>query len=70
MEKYCEKILEVLSDEKKSILIFDSILQFIATYNAIEYNDRKVFEKKETTDKLLGEIDNIIEFVNSHKTSE
>ena len=30
----------------------------------------KVFEKKETTDKLLGEIDNIIEFVNSHKTSE
>ena len=70
MEKYCEKILEVLSDEKKSILIFDSILQFIATYNAIEYNDRKVFEKKETTDKLLGEIDNIIEFVNSHKISE
>ena len=30
----------------------------------------KVFEKKETTDKLLSEIDNIIKLVNSHKTSE
>lgn len=70
MERYCEKILEVLNDEEKSILTFDSILQYIAAYDAIDYNDRKVFEKKETTDKLLGEIDNIIEFVNSHKTSE
>lgn len=70
MEKYCEKILEVLSNEEKSLPIFESILQFISDFKAIDYNDRKVFEKKETTDKLLGEIDNIITFVNSQKTPE
>ena len=70
MEEYCEKIFEVLSDEKKSIHIFKCILQFIENLKTIDYDDRKVFEKKETTDILLGEIDNIIEFVDSHKISD
>lgn len=70
MEKYCEKIMEILSNEEKSLPIFESILRFIADFKAIDYNDRKVFEKKETTDKLLGEIDNIISFVNSQIASE
>ena len=65
MEEYCEKIFEVLSDEKKSIHIFKCILQFIENLKTIDYDDRK-----ETTDILLGEIDNIIEFVDSHKISD
>lgn len=70
MEKYCDKILDVLNNEEKCIQIFDSILRFIADLKTIDYDDRKVFEKKETTDKLLSEIDNIISFVNSQKMSE
>lgn len=65
MEKYCEKILNVLQNEEKSAYVFGKILKYIADMDSIEYDDRKVFEKKETTDKLLNAIDNIIAFVNS-----
>lgn len=70
MEKYCEKILTLLQDEEKCISVFNKVLSYIANMKSIEYNDRKVFEKKETTEKLLKEIDNIISFVNSSTTSE
>lgn len=70
MEKYCEKILDVLNNEEESILVFSNLLSFIADLKSIDYNDRKVFEKKETTDKLLSEIDNIISFVNLKQLSE
>ena len=70
MEKYCENILSVLNDEEKCVKIFSKLLIFISNLNTIEYNDRKVFEKKETTDKLLSEIDNIISFVNSEQSPE
>lgn len=70
MEKYCEKILTLLKDEEKCILVFNKMFSYIANMKSIEYSDRKVFEKKETTEKLINEIDNIISFVNSPKASE
>lgn len=70
MEQYCEKILNLLKDEEKCVSVFNKLLSYIANMESIEYNDRKVFEKKETTEKLINEIDNIISFVNSPTTPE
>lgn len=64
IETYCEKLLNVLNDEEQSLTVFNKILDYIIKLDSIEYNDRKVFEKKETTDKLLNNIDNVIEYVN------
>ena len=45
MEEYCNKIIDTLFDEEKCKSIFMKI---------IDFNDRKTFERKETTDLLLN----------------
>lgn len=63
MEKYCEKIRSVLNDEEKCLAIYQKIIDFIIQQDSIEYDDRKVFERKESTDILLNLKDQAIEYV-------
>ena len=64
MENYCEKIRVALNDEEKCLMIFSKILEFIVSLDSIPYDDRKVFERKETTDKLLSCVENVCDYVN------
>lgn len=63
MERYCEKIRLVLNDENKCLDIYNKILKYIDEQSDIPYEDRKVFERKETTEKLLSRVDEVINYV-------
>ncbi len=63
MEKYCKKIIDVLSNDEKCNIIFSKIIDFIASQKEIDFSDRKTFERKETTDFLLKKISQLKEFV-------
>jgi hypothetical protein len=52
----CDSILSVLNDPVKCVEAFNKIVSFIENQNAINLADRKVFEKKETTECLLTNI--------------
>lgn len=66
METYCKKILDVLNKNEKCIKYFRLIINFIDLQKeAIDLTDRKTFERKETTDYLLNNIDKIIDYVNT-----
>ena len=54
MEEYCNKIIDTLFDEEKCKSIFMKIIEFIVAQDEIDFNDRKTFERKETTDLLLN----------------
>lgn len=64
MEYYCEKIRKVLNDEEKCQLIFNKIIEFILSKDTeIDLSDRKLFEKKETTDYLLNQKSNLKAYI-------
>jgi hypothetical protein len=63
MEKYCKKIIDVLSNDEKCNIIFSKIIDFIASQKEIDFSDRKTFERKETTDFLLKKISQLKKFV-------
>ena len=54
MEDYCNKIINILFDEEKYKTIFLKIVEFIVAQDEIDFDDRKTFERKETTDLLLS----------------
>ena len=54
MEEYCQKIIDILQDDSRYSMIFSKIIDFIAEQESIDFSDRKTFERKETTDYLLG----------------
>lgn len=57
MEQYCQNILDVLSDESKCEALFKRIVEFIVSKDAdIDINNRKCFERKETTEFLKEHI--------------
>lgn len=65
METYCERIRLALNNSEKCEKTFTRILDFISNHDEINFADRKVFERKETTDILLRSIDEIISYVNA-----
>lgn len=56
MDGYCKKILDVLKDDMECQKIFKKIVDFIVSLDELDINDRKTFERKETTDLLLNKI--------------
>ena len=65
MQNYCEKIQRSLNDENKCLDLFNKILQFIIDQKDIVFEDRKVFERKETTDCLLNKLDSLLQYVDA-----
>ncbi len=63
MDKYCEKIVSVLNDEDKCSYLLTLIVDFIISQKEIDLEDRKTFERKETTELLLGRIDKLREYI-------
>lgn len=53
MDDFCKRIQIILNDSEKCLLYFSKIVDFIDSVSEVDLNERKVFEKKETTDILL-----------------
>lgn len=61
MEKYCQKLLDILLDDKKCEKIFKGIVDFIVSKGSeFDINNRKSFEKKETTSFLKSKKDELL----------
>ncbi len=56
MNQSCQQILRALNDPVKCLEYFAKIVEYIKSQNAIDLSDRKLFERKETTDILLRNI--------------
>lgn len=55
MEQYCTKILEVLNDNDRLIEVVNDLIKLLDdNSDKLNLSDRKLFEKKETTDYLLS----------------
>ena len=63
METYCKKILDVLSNEDQATVIFAKIVEFIVAQPEIDFDDRKTFERKETTDLLIGRYNEMKQYI-------
>lgn len=64
MEAYCQKLLDVLNNDNETERIFSRIVDFIVSKDGIiDIANRKCFERKETTDYLLGQIEDLTEYV-------
>lgn len=63
MESYCIKIKNVLNNEEVCLEYFLKIINFIINQESIDYDDRKIFERKETTEKLLRCTDELIQSI-------
>ena len=56
----CNQILRILNDSGKCLDYFLRIIEFIETQKELDLTDRKLFERKETTDILLQNKDKLI----------
>ena len=64
MEAYCQNILNYLQDSEKCESIFKGIVNFIVSLKEeINIEDRKCFERKETTDILLSKQDVLLDYL-------
>ena len=63
MEEYCQKIVDTLFDNEKCKFIFSKIVDYIAAQPEIDFDDRKTFERKETTDLLLSKTADLKRFI-------
>lgn len=63
MESYCQKIIDILQDDSRYPIIFCKIVDFIIEQENIDFNDRKTFERKETTDYLLEKTTEMKRFI-------
>ena len=60
MDAYCEKILAVLQEDTKCEKLFKGIVDFIEYYgDDIDINNRKCFERKETTEFFMERMDEL-----------
>lgn len=65
MEGYCQNILNALQDDLKCENLFQGIVDFIVSKgDEIDIDNRKSFERKETTDFLLSKQGELIEYLN------
>lgn len=60
MITFCERILKTLNDEPKCVEYFTKIVEYIGEQEDLDLTERKVFERKETTDILLRNKDKLI----------
>lgn len=66
METYCQNLLDILNDDSKCEKVFKAIVSFIVSKGEdIDIDNRKCFERKETTDFLLREKDELIQYLKS-----
>ncbi|BCN31922.1 AIPR family protein [Anaeromicropila herbilytica] len=65
MDAYCQKIIDVLNDENQCKDLFKKIVNFIADQDAIDFDDRKTFERKETTEYLKSKLKSLNTYLNS-----
>lgn len=63
MEAYCKNIISILNDETKCTKLFAKIVSFIVAQDNIDFDDRKTFERKETTDDLTGKLKDLIAYL-------
>lgn len=63
-EGYCQKIIDVLNDEEQCTTIYSKIVDFIVKQDTIDFDDRKTFERKETTEELLSKVNEMKRFIN------
>ena len=67
METYCQNLLDILNDDSKCEKVFKAIVSFIVSKGEdIDIDNRKCFERKETTDFLLREKDELIQYLKSN----
>ena len=64
MEGYCQKIIDVLNDEEQCTTIYSKIVDFSVKQDTIDFDDRKTFERKETTEELLSKVNEMKRFIN------
>lgn len=63
MEAYCQKILDVLNSEDLCLKYFSAIVQYIVEKTNLDIQNRKTFERKESTDYLIGKSNEIRQYV-------
>ena len=63
MEQYCQTILGILNSNEKCKAYFSAIVKYIAEKSGLDLSNRKTFERKETTEVLLSQINDIKTFV-------
>lgn len=64
METYCQNLLDILNDDSKCEKTFKEIVAFIVSKGPdIDIENRKCFERKETTDYLLQRKNELIEYL-------
>lgn len=59
VDTFCSKIRKVLNDPAKCLDHFTRITNYIDSIEGLDISDRKLFERKETTDILLSNISNL-----------
>jgi len=69
MEKYCNKILDVLNDEEKCFFYFNTIIKYISEESGLDLDNRKTFERKETTETLLTQLPQIKDYIKKELNS-
>lgn len=64
MELYCQNILDVLNNDYKCEKVYKGIADFIISKGQdIDIENRKWFERKETTEYLLSQKGSLIEYL-------
>lgn len=63
MEAYCQKILDVLNSEDLCLKYFSAIVQYIVEKTNLDIQNRKTFERKESTDCLIEKSNEIRQYV-------
>ena len=67
MEEYCQNLLDILDDNDKCEKVFKLIVDYIVSKgNEIDIENRKCFERKETTDYFIQRKDELIEFLTNN----
>ncbi len=68
MKKYCDEILDVLMNNCECERLYRGIVEFIVSNGeSIEIDNRKCFERKETTEFLTRKMDALREYLREYK---
>ena len=59
VDSFCAKIQKVLNDPEKCLAYFTRIVEYISAQAELDIEERKLFERKETTAILLSNIDDL-----------
>lgn len=63
MEQYCQKILDVLNNDELCLKYFSAIVQYIVEETGLDIENRKTFERKDSTDCLIAKSRDICQYV-------